>query len=304
MSRSQVGVIVGRFQTTKLHAGHLHLLIEAARRHKQVLILLGCTRAENSKSNPLDYVTRKMMISGLFKNFKIRPLWDMPEDGDWSMQIDGIVKRLFPNQKTILYGSRDSCLKYYSGKLQKVNIKPISDTTATALRDAVRPKDSKNFREGATWKANQALAVSFQAVDIIIVSRTLEGPQSMLLGRKKTDPSGQWRFPGGFVDPKDTSLEVAAYREAQEEIGEVELGGSSNLEYLGSLRVDDWRYKKERNTIMTAVYLANYQYGNVKASDDLAVIKWFELEKVRPGLLVKSHRAILRLFNHSQKGRK
>lgn len=300
VTKKDVGVIVGRFQTTELHQGHLYLMMETARRHKQVLILLGSARVQNSRRNPLDYETRKLMISHLFPQFKVQPLWDMPSDRDWSVQIDKLIGKVFPRRWATLYGSRDSCLRHYSGQMKTKNIAPISDASATALRNAIRPKSSRNFREGVIHSANVALPTSFQAVDIVIVNKQVSAPK-ILLGRKTTDPKGQWRFPGGFVDPKDGSLEAAAYREALEEVGPLEMGGSISLEYLGSLRVQDWRYKQEDSKIMTAVFRADYMWGHEKAGDDLQKVQWFRLKKLRAGHLVPNHRAILALVKRKVK---
>lgn len=108
---------------------------------------------------------------------------------------------------------------------------------------------------------------SFQAVDVVIEKGT-----QLLLGKKPTQP--HWRFIGGFVDPKDNSLETAARREAYEEAG-------SNLElnrfdYLFSFRVDDPRYYDSEDKIMSAVFLASYVYGKEEAGDDIGEVSWTE----------------------------
>jgi len=295
MKKLEVGVVVGRFQSPKLHAGHLHLLIETAKRHKNVLILLGSARVQNSRLNPLDYQTRKSMISGYFDTFKVQPLWDMPSDEDWSKQIDGIVAKLFPGQKATIYGSRDSCLKYYSGRLKTLKIPPISDAKATALRKFVKSRDSKNFREGVIYAANTALPTSFQAVDAVIVATKYNEITKVLLGRKKTDPKDKYRFIGGFVDPADESLEQAVIREAQEETGG-SAAYNNHATYLGSVRVNDWRYAKEDSKIMTAVFIVYHSWGDVKPSDDISALKWFDLVDLKPEVLVPQHRPILKLF--------
>jgi bifunctional NMN adenylyltransferase/nudix hydrolase len=55
---------------------------------------------------------------------------------------------------------------------------------------------------------------SFQATDCVIIHREAG---KLLLGKKKIQTG--WRFLGGFVDPKDDSLELANARERQEEAG-------------------------------------------------------------------------------------
>jgi nicotinamide mononucleotide adenylyltransferase len=63
----QVGVIVGRFQTHYLHEGHLDLISHVLENHSQVIIMLGISRKQNSKRNPLDFATRKLMIENDLK---------------------------------------------------------------------------------------------------------------------------------------------------------------------------------------------------------------------------------------------
>lgn len=108
---------------------------------------------------------------------------------------------------------------------------------------------------------------SFQAVDIVVLNKN---KKTVLLGRKKNKI--QWRFIGGFTEPKDSSLEYAARRELAEE-------ASINLEvspmvYIGSFRVDDPRYRDSKHKVMSAVFLCEYLWGFAKAGDDICGVKW------------------------------
>lgn len=111
---------------------------------------------------------------------------------------------------------------------------------------------------------------SFQTTDAVIKDASMG---RFLFGRKKKN-NGKWRFLGGFVDPKDQSLETAAFRERIEEAG-------INLEcsfprYLFSIRIDDPRYRDSEHKILTAVFLHEFIYGFAKAGDDIDDgIEWF-----------------------------
>lgn len=113
-----------------------------------------------------------------------------------------------------------------------------------------------------------AWPTSFQAVDNFIIHREAG---KVLLGKKHKEP--HWRFPGGFVDPKDPNLETAAARERAEECG-IDLE-CSKPEYLTSFRVPDPRYANSPDKIMSAIMKSYYLWGNPKAGDDIKSVRWF-----------------------------
>jgi bifunctional NMN adenylyltransferase/nudix hydrolase len=101
----------------------------------------------------------------------------------------------------------------------------------------------------------------------------------ILLGKRNTEP--KYRFFGGFVSPKDESLESAAIRELTEEAGSFEKGAP---QYLGSIRVDDWRYKHEEDKILTAVFLVPYVFGRPEPGDDIDEVRWFHINDIGQNL--------------------
>lgn len=147
-------------------------------------------------------------------------------------------------------------------------------------------------------KANNAFAVivgefksfptSFQTVDIVIKHST---QNQVIVGRKKGENG--WRLPGGFVDPKDLSLESAAKREAGEEVGGIEI---ADVKYIASIRIDDHRYRESEHKIMTALFSATYVYGAIKAGDDLDEVRWQNLDESLMECLVDSHKRLGRIY--------
>lgn len=127
---------------------------------------------------------------------------------------------------------------------------------------------------------------SFQTTDCVIRNSSLD---QFLLGRKEKD-GGKWRFIGGFVDPKDLSLEDASARERREEAG-------TDLEcapphYLCSIRIDDPRYRDSEDKILTGVFLHEYIFGYPKAGDDIDEVRWFNAFIIRAeykDLVVPTH---------------
>ena len=130
----QVGVIVGRFQTHYLHEGHIQLISHVLENHSQVIIMLGISRKQNSKRNPLDFTTRKLMIESQFTNVVILPIVDKRSDEHWSEELDRLVTLPFGPKKTLIYGSRDSFIPHYKGKNTVLELESSHQYNATNLR--------------------------------------------------------------------------------------------------------------------------------------------------------------------------
>jgi bifunctional NMN adenylyltransferase/nudix hydrolase len=177
--------------------------------------------------------------------------------------------------RNLTKGSRDSFANHYHGSFPIVLVPEVPNISGTELRNNPKePADDKSFRQGLIEAQRLRYPVSFQTVDIGVIKHE---SQEILLGRKKTDPEGLWRLPGGFVDPSDSSLESAAARELREEVGNIM---THEITYLGSSKVEDHRYRNESDKIMTALFLTYYMGGRVAASDDLEEVAWLLLEKV------------------------
>ena len=133
------------------------------------------------------------------------------------------------------------------------------------------------------------------AVDIAIVSTNEY--RKVLLGRKPNQD--KFRFPGGFVDwTKDRCFEDAAKREAKEECGDIEL---AEPYYLGSAQIDDPRYRNDKDKIFSAFYQCSYLFGICKGGDDLAEVKWFDIDALTPENLVPEHAVLLDLLKKNGK---
>lgn len=289
---NSVGVIIGRFQTPYLHDGHIHLINHVRDNNSKVIILVGSTPGILcSPIDPLDFITRKIMIQQLYPDIIILPVYDMPSDEDWSKSIDFKIKEAMGDlYNVVLYGSRDSFIPYYTGKHKVVELNPSVNISATSIRENVssHPISTEGGRIGMIYSAINRYPTMYQTVDIAVISQSRE---SILLGRKSSDKKGFWRFPGGFLDSrKDTSLEQAAKRELLEEIGlNVNVGP---LVYAGSTRIDDWRYRKQIDKIMTTVFVTEHLWGMPDAGDDLSEADWHNLSNAK-NVLVEQHRPIL-----------
>lgn len=289
------GIIIGRFQINYPHAGHIQLIERVKSKSDQIIIFIGCSRARLTRSNPLSFEARAKMILRLYPDAIVEPLYDMKSDEVWSNQLDNKIQKIvspgvdskLPYEVT-LFGGRDSFISYYSGGHKTETVDgTVCDLSATRLRNQIANyiSDSTDWREGVIFASAYKYPISFQAVDIAIVN---QDKKEVLLGRKHDETL--FRFIGGFVDPTDDSLESAARREAREEAGAMEL---ADIKYLGSYRVDDWRYRKEVDKIMTAFFMTSYIFGHPVAGDDIAEVKWFNLSTITDGDVVEEHRYLL-----------
>lgn len=281
-----VGVIVGRFQVAKLHKGHRDLIEYVAGRCDQVLIVLGVCQSLPNARNPIPYSLRKAMISKLYPSVQFAEIRDNPSDSAWSQNLDQIVSDLFPEDKATMYGSRDSFLEYYDGVFPKEYFAPINDENGTKVRRQIAktPQVSSAFLDGIIYVQATRQPMVYPTVDVAIVDFDRK---RILLGAKSKDDR-ELRFVGGFVDSSDESYEAAARREAYEETSGLEM---SNYRYLGSYKIDDWRYRGSEDEIMTSFFVADYIFGAPRPGDDIEMLEWVNYDELL-ARLVPEHQAM------------
>lgn len=277
------GVIVARFQTPYLHDGHISLISMVNSKHNKCVILLGVSSIKSSNRNPFDYYAREKMIKTSFSDIIILPLNDNPSDEIWSKNLDQLLNDTFTGEEFIIYGSRDSFIPFYSGKSMTVELPEHGDFNATEIRKKYADKvlDSVDFRAGILYAYNNQYAKVFPTVDIAIFS---QDKSQILLGRKSNSP--KWRLIGGFCDPDDDSYETAALRELKEECGPIEV---SKPEYVTSRKIDDWRYRNERDKIITTLFTCKLISGTPSPCDDIVELKWFHFENISSEIITSEH---------------
>lgn len=303
-SEGDVGVIVGRFQAPELHPGHCDLIDTVSERHRKVLILVGSTPdVACTRRNSLDYYTRMVMIRERYPLVAISPLYDMPSDDAWSRSVDSKIVENFGSASAVLYGSRDAFIPHYNGRFPTVELEASKNLSGSAIRKVVSDevRASADFRRGVIYAAYNRHPTAYPTVDIAVIDRKNE---MVLLGRKAVEESDKWRFPGGFVDPvKDASKEDTVRRECAEEVGQIGVDPDS-VRYVGSTRVDDWRYRREVDKIMTSLYTIDYTFGSPTAGDDLAQCRWFKFDELLQ-VVCETHRPLAAMLaSHLKKEKK
>ncbi len=297
--KTDIGVIVGRFQVDQLTPGHHDLITSVLARHKKVIIMLGTTVTKVTRNNPLDFPSRKMMIQEAYPELIILPIRDMQSDEVWSQVLDHRIREIFDNGTVTLYGSRDGFIPYYKGKFQTQKLAATLDISGTKIRQAIADdmRSSAELRRGMIFAAWNRHATGFPCIDAAIIKGN-----EVLLGHKKGDGKNKWRLIGGFFDPmKDDSFEDTVIREVDEET-KATIGTPI---YIGSHKVDDWRYRNEPDKIVTSLFIAPYVFGIIKPSDDIDELQWMPLERlehIAEGIMVDEHKPLIKiLFSHLKK---
>ena len=288
-----VGVIIARFQVADLHEAHRTLISDVKATHPQVIILLGVPPIFD-RENPLSYAMRETMVRELYPDVVVAPLWDHPSNEEWSRDLDTQLAGLLgTNQTACLYGGRESFIPLYSGSYPTRELKQNHWVSGSYLREQLKNHtvDSAEARRAVIWASWQMFDTSYQTVDIAVL-RPEEDHTCVLLARKEID-GDKWRFPGGFVQPSDTSLEAAAKRELREEVPGVVRGPLDETCYLGSFRIEDWRYQSSCAKICTAFFYVLHLEGNPRPADDVDEVQWFRIDDLRPEGLVPAHGILL-----------
>lgn len=297
---TDVGVIVARFQVARLHEAHVDLIKTVCEKHTKVIIFLGLSPAIGTKNNPLDFECRKKMILDVFPDVNVLYINDRASNTDWSVDLDRQLSNphlVAPGRSVTLYGSRDSFIAYYSGRFPTQELIPESTVSGTEARKLIgsKAKGTQDFREGVIWATQNRYAVSYTTVDIAVVDFK---ERKMLLGRKSAE--SLFRFVGGFAEPSSPSFEEDAIRELKEETGLV----IPVVTYIGSARVDDWRYRNEQDKIKTMFFLAEYTNGAAQAADDIAQTKWMSLDlgvELKKFIVSEHHMLVDMLLAHLAK---
>ena len=289
-------VTVARFQTDRLHSGHIAFLEYLQENYAKVIVFLGVSRIVGTVTNPLDFAARAALVKRFNPNFLVAPLPDMAIDAKWSASLDARIGELTgPSEKIVLIGCRDSFIGHYLGNRNVIELKAEEPKAASLIRKQIGLKSigSDDFRRGVIWSTQNRFPITYPTVDFVVWHRNGANKQvEVLMGQKPGEPL--WRFGGGFVDVADETLEDAALRECREEMPGPEL--NKKVVYLGSHKINDWRYKGTGDGIMTSFFAIEHLWGLAKAGDDLADVKWFYLDSLTEEDVMPVHVPLLQML--------
>ena len=292
-NNTSIGVIVARFQVAELTEGHKELLdFVLAKKHNQNVIFLGVAPTKATKNNPLDYDSRRRMLEEAYPGqFTILFQEDTPSDKEWSTELDEKIAVIANGRDVVMYGSRDSFGEHYFGKYEFCEVPQhvyCSGTDQRLLTGKII-KSSSDWRKGCIYATQNRYPTVYPTVDCAIFDD--DNLEYIYMAKKRGEK--HFRFVGGFADPRDTSFEESARREAQEETGlETEV-----LTSLGSLKIDDWRYRGEQDKIITTLFVMKKVFGKPEAKDDICELRRLTFKDLRITDVIEEHRDLFSMLS-------
>lgn len=287
MKKRTLAVIMGRFQNEDICLIMDEFIKKCLSTNDKVLILLGLSPVVATKENPLDFETRKLMLQQAYPDVGIAYVKDNKSDEKWVADIDTQVSSYISKHRiddAVIYGGQYTFYKFYNGLYTK-DIIPQEiyvNNELQAKKVASNVKATADFRAGVIWATRNQYPKVYPTVDIAVMDN-----DQLLLARKPDED--KLRFIGGFVDPNE-KFEDAAKREVMEEANIT----VDNLQWMGTFPIDDFRYLREVDKITTTFFVADYVDGIPRAQDDIAEIRWVNLNEIDEDDIVPNHRE---LFN-------
>jgi bifunctional NMN adenylyltransferase/nudix hydrolase len=277
------GIIIGRFQVFELSEVHERLIASVQEQHERVVVFLGSNPAP-SVNNPIDVELRVLMFNERYgEDVRMEEMPDLPDDRIWSQELDRRILELRLDGDVTLYGTEADFVSRYSGRYPaKVLEAREADFSENPHMEAL--ENLRDFRAGILYAHLRRFPTVYPTVDVAVFRD--EG-RELLLARKENET--RYRLPGGFADPNDESYEDAALRELGEECGELTI---EDLTYIGSCRIDDWRYHNSWDSVMTHLYACILSEGDPQPNDDIAELRWFEVKKLGIGNFIPEHQPL------------
>ncbi len=282
--KKSTGIFIGRFQVFELNEVHIALFNQIFEAHSKVVVFLGSNPAP-SDQNPLDWIFRWKMLEEYFaEKMEVYEMPDLSDDRIWSQELDRRILELRPEGEVTLYGSEENFVERYSGRYKTSVMEAQDDDFEEDIITVDGVTSHRDFRAGVIYGTLRRFPTVYPTVDIAVFRNDFA---EILLARKTNET--KYRLPGGFTDPTDMSYEEAAIRELGEECGEIMV---EDLMYIGSARINDWRYQDSMDTIMTHIFVCEFVGGEPTANDDIAEVRWFDVTRLTEDVFIPEHRVL------------
>jgi bifunctional NMN adenylyltransferase/nudix hydrolase len=308
------GIIVARFQVHELHVEHKALIEKVRQYHKKIFLFLGVAPVKTDK-NPLDYPTRVKMVLSEYPDIIILPLQDVESDQVWAENLDKLIKIVEPKNKVLLYGGRDSFIKYYKpfGSFETVETLSTFDISGTEVRESISNEvlNTSDFRAGQIYQIYNRYPIVYPTVDIIITKnyyKTNNEPTEYLLGKKHAEINDDyWRLIGGFIEKRHGGGKNSIIAEVLEETN-LDIS-KSIITFVNQYTIDDWRYRGSKDNIMTTLFHVdissewkdNVFSNTLCAGDDIAYLEWFKENEIKD-VIRNTHKQMLLNFINKNYG--
>jgi len=299
-----IGAIIGRFQVHELHDAHRFVIDQVVNNHRKSIIFLGVSKVIGTKNNPLDFDSRKKMIQSEYPNSIILAIPDVNDDFAWVSEIDKRIREVYPIGDVLLYGGRDSSIPYYKkgkGHFDTKELEQFTFVSGTEVRRALSEdvKNSSDFRAGVIYQSYNQYPKVYPSIDVVI----LNNDETKILLAKMPFENG-WRFIGGLAHPSDSSYESTLRRKICEDAGRnINIG---DIKFVGTAKIDDWRYSKEEDKIFTILFKAKKLFGTIEPSANVSELKWFDIHYIAKswfdidnnviGPIVNEHKPLIKMF--------
>jgi bifunctional NMN adenylyltransferase/nudix hydrolase len=201
--------------------------------------------------------------------------------------LDRRIMEQRPEGSVTIYGTSAGVTTRYSGRYA-AEVLEADEDDIPELMDMDENWDLRSLRAGMLLASMRRFPTVYPTVDVAVFD---EEKQTILLAKKENEL--KWRFPGGFADPTDANFELAALRELYEECGPVQV---EDFVYIGSTLIDDWRYRDSIDKIITHFYICSYIEGTAIANDDIAEVKWWDINRLTADHFVYEHRPLFEML--------
>ena len=271
-----IGVMVARFQVHELHEGHHHVIKQVTDAHKRTVLFLGTPKFVGSRNNPLDFDSRKRMVHQHYPDTIILSIPDQSDNERWAHELDKRTREVYQHGNVLLYGGRDSFIPFYikgGGEFQTKELEPLGTFTGTDIRKLISEevKNSQDFRSGIIYQAHNSYPKVRPTVDVVLLDE-----EGKIMLQKKHDES-KFRFIGGFLRNSDNNMLSAAKRVVQSEVGNGEYG---DYKLLTTMRISDWRFRDDDDTVMTTLFKCKKLWGPITPGRGISELKWFNIDEI------------------------